>query len=363
MDTVFEYIKWRGDLSFDEAPFNEVDALIFSRLSYLDFRGFASESFDEARPFSMFGKFAEEKGITYLIDKDKDLVSCASASRRFGNAAVCGFRNEFDEELQMQFSAVSFILDINGKKTVCVSYRGTDSTFVGWKEDFNMSLMDTIPSQELAEEYLKDVTDNYIYPVIITGHSKGGNLAVYAGSHMNEDRLDQLISVYNFDGPGFTQKNLSYHGYSRILDRINTFVPQSSVIGMLLKKLEEPVIIHSDERGIYQHDIYSWEIDVTEIKREDKHTFSGRVVNDAFEMWLEGLDMEERDVFFGTIYDLMKDTDNSTLKDFSEQKIRNSFSVLRSFTKLNDDRRRKVLEVMTKFLRMVAENIKGNINN
>ncbi len=205
------------------------------------------------------------------------------------------FVSIIDEVAEIQFSAVTVELD---DETVYIAYRGTDDTLVGWKEDLNMSFMDVVPAQAEALAYLEQVLHKHDYrKVYIGGHSKGGNLAVYAAVHVEDILQSSIVEVFNNDGPGFKDNILSKQQYMNISDRITTLVPQNSVVGLLLEHDETYQVVKSSQSsGIMQHDGFSWEVlgnDFIYLPSLDDHRISGMTTKRT----LEKMSADQREAF------------------------------------------------------------------
>lgn len=205
MNNVFSYLFWRGDLTLDIDEFNNIDALVLARLSYIPFENIVSKDFNESITIKeaydkSFAVKDFEKG--FILENDKPFFKAVAKSERFQNMTLSAYVNEIDKKSEKQFSAIT--IDTNDG-FYFVAYRGTDNTLVGWKEDFNMSFLDIIPAQEEAKEYLEYIRKDAKLPLTVAGHSKGGNLAVYASSFCNEETQYVITKVYNFDGPGLNQ--------------------------------------------------------------------------------------------------------------------------------------------------------------
>ena len=260
MANIMDYIRWRGDLTFSQAPLNPVDALIFSALAYVHYAGQTEAEPDSALTLKQAGEdlFAREDYETRArVKNDLILLRTAMESVRFGQSLIWMYRNQFSTEEQTQFAAMTFRLDDG---SLFLAFRGTDSTLVGWKEDFNMTFQQTIPAQRLALQYARDVALADSGPLWLGGHSKGGNLAVFAAARSSPEVQQRIVGVFNNDGPGFTQYMMGDPGYLAMVPKIQTFIPQSSVIGMLLEHEEPYIVIRSKTVGLLQHDPYSWEV-------------------------------------------------------------------------------------------------------
>lgn len=320
MADMLDYIRWRGDLPFTVSPPNEVDAVIFSTLSYIPFRGRAAFHPEEAIPFSEAVEefFSYPEPPDYVrAQRDLDLLKAAGESVRFGNTRITEYRPKFIKEQDTQFAGVTFLLDDG---SLFVTFRGTDNTLVGWKEDLSMSFRSVIPSQALAKQYLQDVLMTHSGPVRVSGHSKGGNVAVYAVSQSAPVIRDRVLEVYNQEGPGFSAEFLEDPGYQAILPKIRTYLPQGSMIGVVLYRAEPEIIVQSHETGIMQHDPFSWDICGTAITRMDALNANSRFFRLTMENWLAGFDMDDRVRLVNMLYDLLTSGDVEVMDDVLQPK-------------------------------------------
>ena len=305
MPKMFDYLKWRGDLPFSQAPLNPVDALIFSSLCYTEFGEIVTD--DPIRPGffrdavdHFFSLPDYEKRIR--VKKDLELLLEAAESPRFRNVGLCFYRDEMIEEEESQFAAMTFLLDDG---SAFLAYRGTDYTLVGWKEDFNMSFQDTVPAQRKAVEYLQEFAGVFSGPMYLGGHSKGGNLAVFAGAEAEDSVQNRILRVYNLDGPGFGEYLMGTEGYLNMVPKIETYIPQSSIIGMLLEHEEPYTVIRSTYVGVMQHDPYSWELLGGKFLEAEEMSSDTRFLDQTLKHWLAGMTMEERNEFVDTVFGLL----------------------------------------------------------
>ena len=305
MPKMFDYLKWRGDLPFSQAPVNPVDALIFSSLCYTEFGDIVTD--DPIRPVffkdavdHFFSLPDHEKRVR--VKKDLELLLEAAESPRFRNVGLCFYRDEMIEEEESQFAAMTFLLDDG---SAFLSYRGTDYTLVGWKEDFNMSFQDTVPAQRKAAEYLTEFAGVFSGPMHLGGHSKGGNLAVFAAAEADTGIQARIRRVYNLDGPGFGSYLMGTEGYLSIVPKIETYIPQSSIIGMLLEHEEPYTVIKATQVGIMQHDPYSWELLGGNFIQAEDLSPDNKFMDKTLKHWLSGMTMEQRNEFVDTIFSLL----------------------------------------------------------
>ena len=320
MASMLDYIAWRGDLSFSSSAPNEVDALIFSTLSYIPFRG--SVERNPEKPVLLrqaareFFDIPDSEGYI-RTQNDLELLKAAGESQRFGNIRIAEYRKIFIKERDTQFAAVTFLLDDG---SIFISFRGTDNTLVGWKEDFSMCFRREIPSQKLAKQYLQDVLMDHSGPARVSGHSKGGNVAVYAVSQSVPVIRERILEVYNQDGPGFSEAFLEDPGYRQILPILHTQVPQSSVIGMILNRAEPIAIVKSNQSGIMQHDPFSWEVQGNRLVAVDSLSGNSIFLQLTIKNWLLGMDMETRVRMVDMLFDLLTSGDVEVTGDLFQPK-------------------------------------------
>ena len=303
MTNILDYIQWRGDLSFAQDPPNAIDSLIFSYLVYIRF----PEDMLQPEGACTLSQAAEAlSGLEDYRDRGNahqlELLREAASSNRFGRAKLVRYENRFIPEEDTQFAAAAFLLDDG---SLMAAFRGTDNTLVGWKEDFNMCFREAVPAQLLAVAYVRRLFDAYGCPMELCGHSKGGNLAVYAAAKSGPEIRKAIRQVYNNDGPGFMTHMLSDPGYLEMVPRIHTFVPQSSIIGMLMEHAEPYRVIKSAQVGILQHDVFTWEVMGKELIPVEELTLDSRFIHETIKNWLREMDMEERNEMVEALFTLL----------------------------------------------------------
>lgn len=340
MANILDYIKWRGDITFDVAGFNEVDNLIFSKLAYLNFNGIVDASEEGGIPIENAVEiyFQENRLVDripgdFYDDNFEEFLQLLGNSRRFQNLRIKKYVQKRDEELGIQFSAMTVGL---GDNSMYVSYRGTDDTLVGWKEDFMMSFMEVVPAQEEALNYLTWIGALYRYDKFyIGGHSKGGNLAVYSAIHAPKAVQQRILLVYNNDGPGFKNEIIHHIGYQRIQDRIVTLVPQSSVVGMLMEHEEHYEVVSSVQTGIMQHDGFSWEVQRDQFLHLDAVTKESHRLDLTLKRFLEGLETEKREEFVHALFDVLSNREYKTLSDIKNGGLKSLVSMVKTYEGLD----------------------------
>lgn len=350
MYNVFDYLYWRGDLTFDKVPFNEIDNLIMSRISYFPLENIIDNeiTIKEAYEKVLLGI----SNNNYLNNLDDNLFRELSRSLRYKDLILSNFINDIDYNKEQQFGAITIKLPNN---TVYVSFRGTDNTIIGFKEDLNMSFLDELPSQKNAVNYLNNLI-NTNYNIIVGGHSKGGNLAIYGSLYCDLEIQDRIIGIYNNDGPGFLKELINSEEYNRIKKRIHTFIPGSSIVGRLLNVCEEYTIVKSDNKFILQHDLYSWEIEKDKLITLEDLNKDSKYIEKIVDDWLNNLDIEDRKIFVDTIYNVVAGTNAITLNDLYKNVFVTLKNIKSTYKNINQ-KNKQIVEKTLKFLLLSIKNI------
>ncbi len=348
MYTILDYLSWRGDLSLAIRPFNEVDNLILSELAYADFRGIvpppaSGESISLRDAVSAY--FADGREQSYLICDPRRLLEAAWESVRFSELRLSGYVDEIDREKQTQFAAMCFHL---GDGSSYVAYRGTDDSLVGWREDFNLSFLDETYGQQRAVRYLEQVSAESTGPLRVGGHSKGGNLAVYAAAFCSPQVKERIQEVYSNDGPGFRKAVTDSEEYRQSMSKLRIIVPESSLVGILLFNKGERKIIKSASAGIQQHDPYSWEVLGEHFVEAEKLSPASALADEALDRWTDALDDEQRANLVSAIFDALEATGAETLTQLSSQRWATCNAVLKAIRDLEPQRQKEVRESVKK---------------
>lgn len=360
MANVFDYLIWRGDLSLSAAPFQRVDALILTCLSYAPLDGLvppegislraAAESYFTANGWPEEKRRADFEENTLLF------WAALARSVRFGGMRLKDYVNQIDPEKEQQFSAVTVEL---GEAGTFAAFRGTDNTLVGWKEDFNMGYCARVPSQQAAAVYLERTAALSTGPLWAGGHSKGGNLAVYAAANCSPAVRARLAGVYNNDGPGFCGNALDRAGYEAVRGRIHTFVPQTSVVGMLLDHEEEYTVVCSDQTGILQHDPYSWQLKGPDFGCLEEVDGTSRFVSLTLKEWIAGLDGPRRAEFVDALFEVLSAAGEqvSPLPTLTPEWFRQAGAVLDRLRTVDRETRHIIFQVLGELLKAAQRNV------
>lgn len=358
MPNIIDYLKWRGDLNFEISSINEIDEIILSRVSYLPFQDIYLEQRENIKSIAKKMKIIP-KG-NFVWEKDKDLIEELAKSERYKNLILSDYSQKVDTNIQTQFGAITIWLP-GGEKYI--SFEGTDMTMVGWKEDFNMSFMSNIPAQKEAVNYLEKMASKYTCNFRIGGHSKGGNLSVYAATFCQDEIKERIISILNADGPGFSKEIISSEKYQKIANKINTYIPQSSIVGRLLEHEEKYKIVESIEKGVMQHDVYSWQVERVELNKTSELTNESKMVNKMVKEWLNNTTIEQRKNFINAIYEILGTTEAKTIADFSADWFTNIKKIIETYKTMNDTEKKQMEEMIKLTLNSIKNCAKEEIFN
>lgn len=336
--TVFDYLEWRGDLTFSKSPLNEVDSLILSMCAFINFAGIVpsfgrEETIGFPEAIERFSKMPETfRRFGVLIPRETEtLATVAAHCARFRGIRLSNFVNRVDEKREMQFCAVTYHLPDG---SLFIAFRGTDDTLVGWKEDMDLSYRDYIPAQAEAVSYTEHVCESYPGKLRLGGHSKGGNLAIYTAVHARNEVRERLVMAYSHDGPGFQRHILESDRYREMQAKLITFIPQSSIVGVALDHDEHYHIISSAGSRLLQHDPFSWEIHGTSFVYLRERSGFGKRTARAVRNWLVSLNNEDRAFFTETFYRLLQASRKKTLTDINNDRLRTMLAAHKELRKL-----------------------------
>ena len=365
-NTMYEYLSWRGDLTFEQDPFNEVDKLILAQMAYVDYDEIVPEDrekkiaiSDVARLYWELHTVAEIKSRGSFVRMSPLLLEPVAKSRRFRRMTLTGYVNYVSKSAEAQMSAVQFELEDG---TIYVAFRGTDETLVGWKEDFNLSFMPQTEGQRLAVEYMRFHFRDTNLRLRVGGHSKGGNFAIYASAFSGPEVERQIREIYTYDAPGFRDEVTETDEYRKILPKTTSIIPEDSVIGVLFGTGLEP-----SATGIMQHDALTWQVMGNRLvrkERSDDSLFVERVMTD----WLSKVDDDSRKIFVDQIFGVLQSTGAYTMKDIWTANFKEILEAIQIARKLPKDEQKEINQVFTQLFRSgektfyeVIENAGGSI--
>ena len=312
---LFGYLSRAFD-TFDERGLSDVDSLVLSCLSYFRYQGDAVRSPEGAPLRDLFRAEWLEAMTHGLWDPEglARLLALVAASPRFRDLRVSDYVDDFDEAVEKQFSACALRLPGGG---AYVSFRGTDNTLVGWKEDFNMAFETGVPSQYAAMVYLGRVAPSIEGPLYLGGHSKGGNLAVCAAARCPAAIAARVVRVFSHDGPGFTEEALADELWKERSGLVSKTVPRSSVIGMLFERQEDYAVVGSSTAGLTQHDPFSWVVEGEDFVRQEGLGRGASFVDKGLNEWIASMTRAEREGFVETLFSVLNAAGEDTFADLS----------------------------------------------
>ena len=359
---IIEYTLKRNK-TFSEDPFGDMDALVLSQLAYVKYEAagdvmgrqcplrdlYLSEYFD--------GYFSD--GMT--DNENREMLAAAAASRRYRNAVISDLVTTTDDATGEQFAAMTWRLadDLD-----YISFRGTDGSIVGWKEDFQMAFRERVPAQKSAVEYINEYGRRYPERkgrLIVGGHSKGGNLAVYGAVYCSDEIQQRITDVYSLDGPGFI---------SRVSSRIDEIVekrelnvmrilPQGSFVGMLLESGSDYRVIRSSTMGIMQHSMYTWQIEEDKLVFADKLSAGSQYIDRTMSEWFNVATEEQREAFVTTFFGILENAEIETLADFQKLKFKDIIGMIGEFKSCDEETSRMLEGMMKSLIKSAARQVVG----
>ena len=368
MGNIMDYISWRGDLTFAQSPFNEVDNLILACFSYVNLDRISAVSGQKGIELKKLVKEFKKLHTIKELEADKSFIRLApfmmfemAETVRFGNCVIRNYVNEIVTEAEQQFSAVEIVLEDG---TSYVSFRGTDDTIIGWKEDFNLST-GVVPAQERAVEYMERISDKASGMLRAGGHSKGGNLAIY-GSVMCKSAHDKILEIYSNDGPGFSKEFQDSPETAEMMPKIIRIIPEYSIIGTLLEHEKQPIIVASTSRGLLQHDGFSWEVQGPGLVRRDSLNKTALRFIEILHKWIDGMDTEQKRLLIEDLFATLQASGCENLSEVQSGGIKSLAAMVKRLDKFAPESRGMMQELLTAicggWLEQLQENTKDRIS-
>ncbi|WP_048715474.1 DUF2974 domain-containing protein [Streptococcus sp. 343_SSPC] len=328
MSTIFDYLDYVAYDSIYDRPFKELDVLALTELTYLPFDRIVPQG-DTTNIEVRLSDAVElvDRTTDFIVtDKHLQLVDILATSKRFKNVKLLNYVDEYDPDVQKQFAAMTYRLTMD---VYLVVFRGTDDTLIGWKEDFHMTYMDHVPSQRRAASYLQHVMKEFPKGrFMVAGHSKGGNLAAYACSYLPDHLIEKVDAIYCYDAPGLNKAIIETEGYQRIAHLIHRFVPQGSIVGMMLEVPEPATIVKSRAFGGFaQHDAFTWMVEKDGFVTLDQTSPDSQQMDQTLKQWVQEVPDSQLKKFFDTFFGLFLDAGITSINDLMN---------LKNFSKIKD---------------------------
>ncbi len=355
MGDIISYVYEFGGFTFTEKPFCEIDGLVFSHLSYFIFGGIVP-GLDENKPAVALCDVAQRMdwhnfiSVKWELEKNRELFYKTAFSRRYRNAKANYLVEEMNADEGTQFCAVTFLL---GNGDTFISFRGTDDALIGWKEDFYMAYRTPVGAQLRSTEYVNQVAGRLARKrnlrFYLGGHSKGGNLAVYAAMTCDETVKHKIGRIYNMDGPGFRPDFMKKLDYDGIKDKILKIVPDESFVGMLMEQKEDYELIRSTEIGVQQHVCFSWCVEGDRFERADQQQPKRKALYDRINDWIFALEIEQVGNFIDSLFKMIEITEAKTLTDLKNVKggevAKKLHTIMQEYSGMNDETKQVFWEV------------------
>lgn len=349
MGNIMDYISWRGDLSFEQSQFNEVDNLILACFSYVNLDGIPAVTKQKGIGLKKLTEEFMKLHTMKELEADKSFIRLApfmmmemAKSVRFGKCVVRNYVNDIVTEAEQQFAAMEIVLEDG---TSYVSFRGTDDTIIGWKEDFNLST-GVVPAQKRAIEYLQKISEHTDGMLRVGGHSKGGNLAIY-GSVMCKSAHEKILEIYSNDGPGFSREFQELPETKEMMPKIIRIIPEYSIIGTLLEHEKEPVIVASSSKGLLQHDGFSWEVQGPALVRRDSLNKTALRFIEILHKWIDGMDTEQKRLLIEDLFATLQASGYENLSEVQSGGLKSLAAMVKRVGKFAPESRGMMQELLT----------------
>ena len=351
MSTIFDYLDYVAYDSIYDRPFKELDVLALTELTYLPFDRIVPQG-DTTNIEVRLSDAAElvDRTTDFIVtDQHLQIVDVLATSKRFKNLKLLNYVDEYDPDVQKQFAAMTYRLTMD---VYLVVFKGTDDTLIGWKEDFHMTYMDHVPSQRRAASYLQHVMKEFPRGrFMVAGHSKGGNLAAYACSYLPDHLIERVDAIYCYDAPGLNKAIIETEGYQRIAHLVHRFVPQGSIVGMMLEVPEPATIVKSRAFGGFaQHDAFTWIVEKDGFVTLDQTSPDSQQTDETLKQWVRETSADERKKFFDTFFGIFLDAGITSINDLMNLKNFSKIKEIFQNAQDLDPTEREMLERLAKQL-------------
>ena len=345
MKNMLDYIKEFGHVSFEERAFSEIDALVLTELEYLPLEKVVpsdenGENFVTVKEIAEY--MQEHKQELFdenpmMITQERHEVSQVIADApRYQSLKFFGVVSEWDKDTTKQFAAVTVEVEPSVRLVV---FRGTDETLIGWKEDFLMTYSPLVAAQTDAKEYLAKQASLWGGDLMISGHSKGGNLAIYAAATQEEDVQLRIVDIFCFDSPGLYRSVLETKGYQNIVPLAMRYIPQDSLVGLMLESEVPYVIVKSNATGAMQHSAMTWEIEDGQFIKMEKLTKNSQLNDQTLKKWTESVSDEEFELFWNVFFELLFSVGIDTVNDLYGQFMHYVQEFLKAAGNMDEEKR------------------------
>ncbi len=351
--TIIEYIKTKNE-RFSEMAFNDVDGLILAQFSYINFNGLVDNIENKGQWVPISSLYKAEKfdamvDNTFFPNLNLELIAALCASPRYRDIGINFYMEKYDKDMETQFAAVSFLLPTD---EIVVAFRGTDTTIIGWKEDFNMFHTIPVPGHLSAVSYLKTIASITTNPFYMVGHSKGGNLAIYSLATVDKEIQDRIITVYGYDNPGFIIDRLKDIKYKDIEDKVIKIMPEGSFVGKLFENIGYEKFVKSNQMDAMQHSAFTWEIENDSFVQSYEVTKNIRHIDKTFNTWMYTLDLSQRKLLVDTVFSAVDLSEVEKVSELAPLLIKERDNILKKIKKSDSETAAHVKEMLRELIKI-----------
>lgn len=354
---MMDYLETYGGTRFDRAPVNDVDYLIFAQMAYLDFdlNIAPGTPLPEALSRAAWADSDQPSEARFAFQKkdDQQLIRLCASALRYQKIQFERFETLLDDEMETQFAALSLRMEDG---SLLIAYRGTDNTLAGWKEDFNMAFMTVVSAQVSALIFLEEEQEK-ADSIVLIGHSKGGNLALYAAAACAPGIQDKLLDVVNFDGPGLNDVMIRSRGFLRIESKMRALLPRASLVGLLFQQPKNVRLVECTMFSLMQHYPYFWKTDGMDFIYAKEPTRASVLLGESVRSLILRLSPSEREQFVEAVYQIIRNTEAQTLTDMASRAGQSALAMLDALRKSPPESRKALIRALTVFLRTAASQL------
>lgn len=351
MKNMLDYIKEFGHVSFEERAFSEIDALVLTELEYLPLEKIVPSD-ENGEKFVTVKEIAEymqeykqelfDENPMMITQERHEVSQVIADAPRFQSLKFFGVVSVWDKDTTKQFAAVTVEVEPSVRLVI---FRGTDDTLIGWKEDFLMTYSPLVAAQTDAKEYLAKQASLFDGDLMVSGHSKGGNLAIYAAATQEEDVQLRIVDIFCFDSPGLYRSVLETKGYQNIVPLAMRYIPQDSLVGLMLESEVPYVIVKSNATGAIQHSAMTWEIEDGQFIKMEKLTKNSQLNDQTFKKWTESVSDEELELFWNVFFELLFSVGIDTVNDLYGQFMHYVQEFLKAAGEMDEEKREMLTRI------------------
>ena len=348
---LFDYVKMYGDKNFYEKDFNEIDNLVFSLISYLDFTH--TDVNDENLTLEEVGgqylsifSYSDIKKIGRAQKDAYKLLKILIEKNRYKNVYLSDYVYKISNETQ--FSACTFKLRDD---LYFICFEGTDEVVSGWKEDGKLACIFPVPAQKEAIKYVNKTIKIFGPNFIIGGHSKGGNLALVSGMYTKWYKRGKIKTIYSNDGPGLREKEFNSKEFKKIKDKYIHIIPEYSVFGVLLKN-DNNKVIKSTKSNIFCHSISTWIVNKDKLVCGNLSIKSKRLENSIDTFLSTHTDLEKIRIV-KSIFKVFEDASITHLTNATS--IKNILKILHNIGNIDKDSKKLIIDLFMYSFKYVSD--------